>query len=194
EPGLRATLEIHNPSGMPRIEDGRVEGPYNVTGISETPSRQKIFTCRPSAATEEPACAEKIVTTMAERAYRRPVDKDDIAPLMAFYDKARANGGDFDAGIHDAVARTLVSPWFLFRTEADSPDAPPGSVHQINDYELASRLSFFLWSSVPPTASSTRRARSRRRFDAWSRISVRTLSSRTSSVSGCSCATSTRAP
>jgi hypothetical protein len=149
EPGLRATLEIHNPSGMPLLEDGRIEGPYNVTGISDTPSRQKIFTCRPSAATEEQACAEKIVTRMAERAYRRPVDKDDIAPLMAFYDKARANGGDFDAGIHDAVARTLVSPWFLFRTEADSPDAPPGSAHRINDYELASRLSFFLWSSVP---------------------------------------------
>jgi hypothetical protein len=149
EPGLRATLEIHNPAGMPRIEDGRIEGPYNVSGVSDTPSRQKIFTCRPTAASEEQACAEKIVTAMAQRAYRRPVDKDDIAPLMAFYAKARANGGDFDAGIHDALARTLVSPWFLFRTESDSPDAPPGSAHRINDYELASRLSFFLWSSVP---------------------------------------------
>jgi hypothetical protein len=149
EPGLRATLEIHNPSGMPRLEDGIIEGPYNVTGVSETPSRQKIFTCRPTAAAEEQACAEKIISTLAKRAYRRPVDKDDVAPLMAFYDKARANGGDFDAGIHDAVARALVSPWFLFRTEADSPDAPAGSAHRINDFELASRLSFFLWSSVP---------------------------------------------
>jgi hypothetical protein len=149
EPGLRATLEVHNPSGMPRLEDGRIEGPYNVTGVSETPSREKIFTCRPTAATEEQGCAEKIVTAIAKKAYRRPVDKDDIAPLMAFYDKARANGGDFDAGVHDAVARALVSPWFLFRTESDSPDAPAGSAHRVNDYELASRLSFFLWSSVP---------------------------------------------
>ncbi len=170
EPGLRATLEIHNPSGMPRLEDGIIEGPYSVTGVSDTPSRQKIFTCRPAAAAEEKACAETIISTLAKRAYRRPVDQDDLAPLMAFYDKARANGGDFDMGVHDAVARTLVSPWFLFRTESDSPDVPAGSDHRIDDFELASRLSFFLWSSTPDdellasgrqgAAARARRARS----------------------------------
>jgi Protein of unknown function (DUF1592)/Protein of unknown function (DUF1588)/Protein of unknown function (DUF1587)/Protein of unknown function (DUF1595)/Protein of unknown function (DUF1585) len=149
EPGLRATQEIHNPSGMPRLEDGIIEGPYNVTGVSETPSREKIFVCRPAAAAEEQGCAEKIISALARRAYRRPVDKDDLAPLIAFYDAARGQGRDFDAGIHDAVARTLVSPWFLFRTETDSPDVPAGSDHRIDDFELASRLSFFLWSSTP---------------------------------------------
>ncbi len=149
EPGLRATQEIHNPSGMPRIEDTSIEGPYNVTGVSDTPSRQRVFTCRPTVAAEEQGCAEKIISAIAKRAYRRPVDQDDLAPLMTFYKDARAKGGDFDAGIHDAVARTLVSPWFLFRVESDSGDAPAGSDHRINDFELASRLSFFLWSSTP---------------------------------------------
>ena len=149
EPGLRTTLEIHNPSGMPRLEDSYIEGPYGVTGVSETPSRQKVFICRPEAAAEEQACAEKIMSAVAKRAYRRPVDQDDLAPLMAFYKNARTNGGDFDAGIHDAVARTLVSPWFLFRVESDAGDAPAGSDHRIDDLELASRLSFFLWSSTP---------------------------------------------
>jgi len=149
EPGLRATLEIHNPSGMPRLEDSNIEGPYDVTGVSDTPSRQKIFTCRPAAASEEEACAQKIISSIAKQAYRRPVDQEDVAPLMAFYKNARTNGGDFDAGIHDAVARTLVSPWFLFRVEGNSGDAPAGSTHRISDTELASRLSFFLWSSTP---------------------------------------------
>jgi hypothetical protein len=149
EPGLRASLEAHNPSGMPRLEDGVIEGPYNVTGISETQSRDRIFVCRPAAATEEAACAEQIVATLAKRAFRRPVSAEDIAPALAFYDDARANGGDFDSGIHAAVSRVLVSPRFLFRVEQDSPDVPAGSDHRISDFELASRLSFFLWSSVP---------------------------------------------
>ncbi|HJR69908.1 MAG TPA: DUF1592 domain-containing protein [Gammaproteobacteria bacterium] len=149
EPGLRASLEAHNPSGMPRLEDGVVEGPYNVTGVSETPTRERLFVCRPASAADEPACAEQILTSLARRAFRRPVTTDDIQASLAFYEGERADGGDFDAGIRAAVARTLVSPWFLFRVESDSPDVPAGSNHAISDFELASRLSFFLWSSVP---------------------------------------------
>jgi hypothetical protein len=149
EPGLRATQEVHNPSGMPRLEDGIVQGPYNVTGVSDTPTREKLFVCRPTAAAEETACAEQILTSLSARAFRRPVTGDDISASLGFYNKAREDGGDFDDGIRAAVARTLMSPWFLFRVETDSPDVPAGSNHRISDYELASRLSFFLWSSIP---------------------------------------------
>jgi hypothetical protein len=149
EPGLRATLEVHNPSGMPRLEDGVIEGPYNVTGVSAMSTREKVFVCEPTSAAEEPACAEQILSTLARKAFRRPVERDDISASLAFYEGARADGGDFDAGIRAAVARMLVSPWFLFRVEGDSPDVPAGSDHQITDIELASRLSFFLWSSIP---------------------------------------------
>ncbi|HLF12209.1 MAG TPA: DUF1592 domain-containing protein [Gammaproteobacteria bacterium] len=152
EPGLRASLEAHNPSGMPRLENGVIEGPYNVTGISDTPSRDRIFVCRPASQAEEPACAEEILSTLARRAFRRPVNTADIEAALAFYNDARANGGDFDRGIHAAVSRILVSPWFLFRVESDSPDVPAGSDHAISDLELASRLSFFLWSSIPDDA------------------------------------------
>ena len=149
EPGLRASLEAHNPSGMPRLEDGVVEGPYNVTGVSDTPTRERLFVCRPASAAEESACAEQVLSTLARRAFRRPVDSEDISASLAFYNDAREDGGDFDSGIRAAVSRMLVSPWFLFRVESDSPDAVAGSNHSINDFELASRLSFFLWSSIP---------------------------------------------
>ena len=149
EPGLRASLEAHNPSGMPRLEDGVVEGPYNVTGVSETPTRDRIFVCRPSSAAEEPACASQILSSLARRAFRRSVDADDIEASLAFYNDARAGGGDFDDGIRAAVSRMLVSPWFLFRVESDSADVPAGSSHAVSDFELASRLSFFLWSTIP---------------------------------------------
>jgi hypothetical protein len=149
EPGLRASLEAHNPSGMPRLEDGVVEGPYNVSGVSETPTRERLFVCRPSSEAEEADCAEKVLSSLARRAFRRSVDADDVAASLAFYDDAREAGGDFDAGIRAAVSRMLVSPWFLFRVEGDSPDVPAGSDHAISDFELASRLSFFLWSSIP---------------------------------------------
>jgi hypothetical protein len=149
EPGIRATMEIHNPSGMPRIEYVVVEGPTNVTGVSETPSRERVLVCRPASAAEEPACANEILSKLARRAFRRPVTDQDIAASLAFYNEARTDGGDFEAGIRAAVARTLVSPWFLFRVESNSPDVPAGSNYRISDLELASRLSFFLWSSIP---------------------------------------------
>jgi hypothetical protein len=149
QPALRETLEAHNPAGMPRLEFAIIEGPYDVTGISDTPSRERIFVCRPATVAEEPACAEQIVSTLARRAFRRPVDANDIAAPMAFYSDERNDGGDFESGIHAAVARVLVSPWFLFRAERDSADVRVGAAHRISDLELASRLSFFLWSSIP---------------------------------------------
>jgi Protein of unknown function (DUF1592)/Protein of unknown function (DUF1588)/Protein of unknown function (DUF1587)/Protein of unknown function (DUF1585)/Protein of unknown function (DUF1595)/Planctomycete cytochrome C len=149
EPGLRASLEIHNPSGMPRLEMGVVQGPYDVTGVSETPSREKIFVCRPDSAADEPACAEQILLKIARHAFRRPVTADDIAPAMAFYSDERASGGSFDQGIHSGLSRILVSPFFLFRVEKDASDVPQGSAAPIDEFELASRLSFFLWSSIP---------------------------------------------
>jgi hypothetical protein len=149
EPGLRASLEAHNPSGMPRLEFGVVEGPYNVTGVSDTATRAAIFTCRPDSAAEELPCAEEIVARLSRAAFRRPVDVDDVAPAMQYYASERENGGSFDQGIHAAVARILVSPFFLFRVESEASDVPAGSSHRVSEHELASRLSFFLWSSIP---------------------------------------------
>jgi hypothetical protein len=142
-------MEIHNPSGMPRLENVVIEGPRNVTGVTEMASRQKVFVCHPGSAAEEPACASEILSKLARGAFRRPVNAEDIEASLAFYNDARTHGGDFDAGIRAAVARTLVSPWFLFRVESNSPDVPAGSNYRISDIELASRLSFFLWSSIP---------------------------------------------
>jgi hypothetical protein len=149
EPPLRATVSAHTPAGMPRLEFGVIEGPYGVTGVSNTPSRAKIFSCRPSTASEEPVCAEEILLNLAYRAYRRPVGLEDIATPLQFFREARERGESFDSGIHAAVTRVLMSPWFLFRVEAESPDVPPGATHPVSDFELASRLSFFLWSSIP---------------------------------------------
>ena len=149
QPPLRATQEAHNPSGLPRLETGIIEGPYDVRGVSETPSRERVFVCRPAAAAEEAACAEQIFATLAKRAFRRPVGADDVTFLVSFYNGAREHGGDFDRGIQAGLTRLLVSPAFLFRLESDSADVPPGGVHRVSDIELASRLSFFLWSSIP---------------------------------------------
>jgi hypothetical protein len=125
-----------------------VVGPYDITGPGNTASRRKIFICRPSSALPEKDCARRIISTIATHAYRRPVTQADIAPLMKFYDDGRA-GADFDHGIEAAIEAVLASPKFLFVVENDPAASLPGAVHQINDLELATRLSLFLWSSVP---------------------------------------------
>jgi Protein of unknown function (DUF1592)/Protein of unknown function (DUF1588)/Protein of unknown function (DUF1587)/Protein of unknown function (DUF1585)/Protein of unknown function (DUF1595) len=125
-----------------------VVGPYNVQGPGATASRERIFLCRAAAHAEEEACAEKILASLARRAYRRPIAADDLQPLLALYRQGTQSGG-FEAGVRLALQKILVSPEFLFRMEFDPPDAAPGSVHRISDIELASRLSFFLWSSIP---------------------------------------------
>jgi hypothetical protein len=148
-PVLRDSLEAHNPSGIPRLRTGNIEGPYNVTGISETPSRRRLFTCKPASSEKETACAAEILSGVARRAFRRPVTAADIRRPMAFYQDARKNGGDFNAGIRAGLARILASPAFVFRAEEDPATLPPGAPHRISNLELASRLSFFLWSSIP---------------------------------------------
>jgi hypothetical protein len=125
-----------------------ISGPFNVKGPGATPSRERIFTCRPAAAAEDEPCAQKILTALAHRAYRRPVTADDLPQLMALFRQGAATGG-FEAGIRLALQKILVSPEFLFRVELDPPGAAPGSVHRISDIDMASRLSFFLWSSIP---------------------------------------------
>jgi cytochrome c551/c552 len=126
-----------------------IAGPYNVSGPGDSPSRLKIFVCKPTAAAEETACAHTILSTLVRRAYRRPVTDLDLKPLLALYDAGRHDkeAGSFDNGIEMALRGLLVSPEFLFRIENDPPVT--GTVHPVSDFELASRLSFFLWSSVP---------------------------------------------
>jgi hypothetical protein len=125
-----------------------VAGPFNVQGSGETVTRSKIFVCHPAGAAEEQACATKVLSNLAHRAYRRPVGADDIAELLALYKTGAQNGG-FESGVRLALQKILVSPEFLFRTEVDPPGVAPGAVYKISDVELASRLSFFLWSSIP---------------------------------------------
>ena len=148
EPGQRDSQEVHFVGGMPKLRSVSIDGPYNVRGISENPSRRSLFVCHPEAANET-ACAAKILTNLERRAYRRPVTAaDDEAPLE-FYKRARQSGGSFDDGIRAGVARVLSSPYFLYRIERDPADARAGVAHPVSDVELASRLSFFLWSSIP---------------------------------------------
>ena len=149
QPVLRATQEAHNPSGMPRLRNGIIEGPYDTRGVTASASRQRLFVCTPKAATQEADCAEKILATVARRAFRRPVTAADLEPTLAMYRDERQAGGDFDAGIRQGLSRILTSPAFLFRSEQDPQGIASGSAHQISEIDLASRLSFFLWSSIP---------------------------------------------
>jgi cytochrome c5 len=126
-----------------------VLGPYNPTGPGVTPSRKKIFVCTPTAPAQDEACARQILTNMTHHAYRRPVNSADVSPLMGFYQRGRQAGDSFDKGIEIALRAMLVSPNFIFREEQDPVGAKAGSVYKLNDYELASRLSYFLWSSMP---------------------------------------------
>ena len=146
-------LKVHITVGgdqrtQPGVYSVTVTGPFDATGPGDTPSRQRIFTCRPATAGEERACAEEILSTLARRAYRRPASAADLDTLLEFYEEGRA-AGDFDAGIEMALRRLLVSPEFLFRIERDPEGAAPNAAYRISDLELASRLSFFLWSSIP---------------------------------------------
>ena len=149
QPALRDSQEIHMVGGMPKIRTAMVEGPYNVTGVSATPSRDRIFVCRPASAAEEASCAERIFTNLTRRAYRRPVTGDDVQAPLGFYRQARQDGQTFDAGIRAGLARVLSSTSFLYRVERDAAGVQPGAAHPVSDVELASRLSFFLWSSIP---------------------------------------------
>ncbi len=133
---------------QPFVDSVTIAGPFGATGPGDTPSRRRIFICRPSSDIREEDCARRILTTLARRAYRRPATEIDLAGLLASYKEGRTQGG-FEAGIEMALRRLLVSPHFLFRVERDPKKAAPGTNYRVGDLELASRLSFFLWSSIP---------------------------------------------
>jgi len=126
----------------------QLRGPLKAMGVADTPSRERIFICRPANESEEAPCARKIIQNLAAKAYRRPVVESDVSDLMAFYDSGSRSGG-FEAGIQQALSALLADPEFLYRAERAPKNLPPGGVYDISDLSLASRLSFFLWSSVP---------------------------------------------
>jgi hypothetical protein len=135
-------------TGLPHLRNLGIDGPYEVTGVSETPSRGRVLSCRPATPEAELGCAREIVEHLARRAFRRPVEETDLDRLLTLYAEGRDAGG-FDAGIRLALQAVLADPEFVFRFERTPSDAEVGESYQISDLELASRLSFFLWSSVP---------------------------------------------
>jgi len=137
-----------HPRVQPALYTLTINGPYGAQSPGDTPSRRRIFVCKPSKPAEEEACASKILTMMTRRAYRRPVTDADLKAPMKFYRETRQESG-FEAGIESALSSVLVSPEFLFRVENDPPNVAPNTAYRISDLELASRLSFFLWSSIP---------------------------------------------
>src|SRR4051812_9571908 len=163
QPFIRSSIDNFDWAGRPHMQTFTITGPFNATGAGDTPSRRKIFSCRPvtpaatavSASTGHPrtsaaeqACAEQILSTIAHRAYRGPVSVVDRQRIMRIYQESRS-AGTFDSGIEAALVRILAAPRFVFRVERDPANATPGSPYKLNDVELASRLSFFLWSSIP---------------------------------------------
>jgi mono/diheme cytochrome c family protein len=160
-PFLRSSAGTYDSTGRPHVKSLTIKGPYDPTGPGDTPSRQRVFVCRPPAPSgtqrsraleaAETSCARRILTVLARRAYRRPLGDADIAPLLEFYRDGRRTG-TFEAGIQLALRRLLASPTFIFRVEEDPAALPAGAVHRVSDVELASRLSFFLWSSMPDDA------------------------------------------
>lgn len=153
-----AIIDNRQPAGVNDIYDnyniegsiGRIEivGPYNPTGPGDTPSRQKVFSCYPATNDEQTGCAEIIVENLATRAFRGPVNADEVGGIMDFYQQGYREGG-FESGIQQALSRILVDPRFLVRFEEEPENLAPGEIYTISDLELASRLSFFLWSSIP---------------------------------------------
>jgi hypothetical protein len=141
-------FEVPEGGAAPQISGISIDGPYNITGPGDTPSRARIFVCHPATTQEEEPCARKILAAIGRRAFRRPVTDADLRPLLAFYQSGRTER-DFDYGIEKALRAMLVSPDFIFRVEQDPRGCAPGSVYRVSDFELASRLSFFLWSSIP---------------------------------------------
>jgi mono/diheme cytochrome c family protein len=146
---VRSSADTIDFSGHPHIDQFIITGPFNPTGITETPSRRRIFVCRPASTSEETPCARRILSTLARRAYRGHMTGDDLHVLMEFYARGRQESGRFDGGIDMALRRMLASPKFVLRVERDPADVRPGQAYRLGDLDLASRLSFFLWSSIP---------------------------------------------
>jgi hypothetical protein len=157
QPFLREKHDARMDVGIPELDQVVIEGPLAVVGPGSSESRNRIFTCYPetqqtelpSADLEAATCAEQILTSIAKRAFRRPVTDEERERLVGLYTAERDKGRDFETAVQTGLAYILVSPQFLFRAEQDPADAAPGSIYEISDIELASRLSFFLWSSLP---------------------------------------------
>ena len=146
------------PSLLPGIDTLFISGPFEGTVPRDTPTRRRIFVCRPESTEDETRCAREIIASLARRAYRRPVTAADVDPLLRVYQEGR-NDRDFDAGVERALEALLSMPSFLFRVERQPVDTQPGDVYELNDLELASRLSFFLWKSIPDDELLTLAAR-----------------------------------
>jgi mono/diheme cytochrome c family protein len=146
---LESRVDAVDAAGVPQVDFVMISGPLKSQGAGDTPSRRRIFTCRPTSRADEARCARRILTTLARRAYRQPPAPADIESLLKFYESGRQEQGQFETGIHVAIQRMLSDPKFIFRAEQDPPGAAPGTVHRVSPLELASRLSFFLWSSIP---------------------------------------------
>ncbi len=149
--GVNDLFAVH--AGSTGVQAISITGPLNASGPGDTPSRRRIFICAPASASDEERCATEILTAFATRAFRRPVESSDpsLETLLEFYRTGRALG-DFETGIQHALARVLVDPQFIFRFEREPQDVEAGEVYALGDFELASRLSFFLWSSIPDDA------------------------------------------
>jgi hypothetical protein len=148
EPYIRSSVDNFDWSGSPHLQSLTITGPFRPERPADTPSRRRIFTCRPGPNLSDEACARHIVSTLARRAYRQPATESEADTLMRFYNLGKKDG-DFEGGIELALERVLASPRFLFRVERDPAGAVPGQAYPVTDLELASRLSFFLWSSIP---------------------------------------------
>ena len=133
----------------PHLSRVVITGPYNPTGLGDTPSRRRVLVCRPASASDETTCARQIVSTLARRAFRRAMNDNDVASLLTFYQQERDRTGNFEAGIEMGVRRILADPEFIFRFEPTPAGVAPNTPYRIRDTELASRLSFFLWSTIP---------------------------------------------
>ncbi len=148
---LRSTIETGGLPGyrfFPHVGKFVIDGPYDAKGASDTSARRRIFVCKPATAAQETACARQIVSTVARKAFRRPLTDKDTETLLGFYQRGR-NDGNFDNGIEMALRRILADPEFVFRRETEPTNLAAGQIYRISDLELASRLSFFLWSSIP---------------------------------------------
>src|SRR3989441_13150084 len=148
-PFLRDRIDPVSTNGIAQLDKIVGEGPFNALPSQDSPSRRRIWICHPANETEALPCANKILSTVARRAYRRPAADAEMKQLMGFFESGRQKGGTFDSGIETATAFILVSPQFLFRFENDPDNVPPGSGYHLSDLELVSRLSFFIWSSIP---------------------------------------------
>jgi hypothetical protein len=148
QPFVRSSNDTLDTIGHPHLDTFTVTGPYDAKGPGDTPSRRTIFTCKPAGKADEDGCARRIIGTLARHAYRGQATPGDLERLHDFYVIGRKTGG-FEAGIQTALQRILASPKFSFRVERDPANVPAGTIYRISDLELASRLSFFLWSSIP---------------------------------------------